>query len=1332
MADIYIQEEQPNYGNTDNIFTPNVDPFTKQESIFTPDVDPFSPGINKEIYSSALEDPDARGRIAQDSREYWNNIITDMKKFAVGEDEKLDFLEYFERGYGTSTLNLAMQFHSDGKLGVDYTKSFKSTYEDPGFLEMIAEQSGTILGDLVTLGIGATPGYLLRLPTVGAYGAGFVTESIRTTYLKAFERGDVDTFAEWWEIWAEEGRKAGHEAGMTLGATFGLPKILGAKGFLQNYLGQMATFHAMGYYYNDHIPSKKQATADAFMFGIFNVKRINLQKAIKEKGILEGKTVTQVLEDIKFNKQDLQTVISENGVTFKRKKDGTYDRKKPQPEIMEVTFIDETGKVSGKKDTRLSLEIEEAQAVYDNKIKRDLVEITEEGTIKGFGGDKPQRITVTEGKVEGKKTKTQKEKIFDEAMDKLQDTIVNEQLPKNNSWFQGFKKRIKEKGDEAKFGWEKFSILWRDKRQTVKSIRERFGLDSKDIDVYSRLRLNEAAGDYAGSFLTFGVRDINGKIVAPGLYTILQKYANTKKNAESLNQLLKSEGLLYRYKQGKQKLTKEQLKLHQDLVNNASTNLKQASKILQDWQRKVLEYERDSGLLSKAEFEIMTEVNKYYVPLHKVISKPESFAGKKYSDIVTHPYDKYVGGDQTVINPIETIIQNTLYKVRLARINQGNKEFFDKTYETDKSKVPEVLGKRKYTVKDIKVELEDISKAFDVSPDLLRSAGVEGFTIFKDKKGFTLAENEIAVKRDGFVDIYTVSDELASALKIENPYVTNSLLNFEIMRKQTQVLKAGVTVDPEMQLRNLFRDTVVNAIYSKNLDNLPFYTSLRGAFLYFGKEPFSFKMPSLKKPFDIFKDDPNKFLLNAKTYGLTRQTFLKFDNEYFSPEARQYFENRRFLNQIEGKDKKLALKQLYNSIGDFSESISKLGDMELTFNRLRKDNVSFEKAMEIGAFEAKDLIDFSKQGLKTQAINQTSAFYSPRILGTDKMFEAFSTRFTPTAIKAYLYITLPATINWLIHHDDPDYQQLSEYQKYMGFNWKLPGTNSFLHQPGPFETYQLFGALPQIYLESFKSGNPEQFERYKNAFFIRWAGDFFSTTTPDTYRLALELTTNYSLFYKNDIVSESQKRKYGIFEATGSTSETAKQISRILFKYEKDLSAQKIDYTIKATTGGLGRLALNISDFVLKETGVSPKLDTYSDDWIDNLSSTYVIKSFIKNNPGLSSEPVTRLWSLYNKVREFQNSYSFLESQGRVDDIKLLQEERLEDWVDFLSIKDSVDAINELRTLIPLIQQSDKLTPNERYEKLERVYQLIIGVSLDALKYREIQRKNYGLEIGKE
>ena len=198
--------------------------------------------------------------------------------------------------------------------------------------------------------------------------------------------------------------------------------------------------------------------------------------------------------------------------------------------------------MSGKKDTTLSLEIEEAQAVYDNKIKRDLVEITEEGTIKGFGGDKPQRITVTEGKVEGKKTKTQKEKIFDEAMDKLQDTIVSEQLPKHKTWFKGVKTRIKEQGDEAKSGRDKEPLLWRDDKNTEKSIRERFGLDSKDIDVYSRLRLNEAAGDYAGSFVTFGVRDRNGKIVAHGLYTILQKYAKTQKNAEYLNQLLKNEG----------------------------------------------------------------------------------------------------------------------------------------------------------------------------------------------------------------------------------------------------------------------------------------------------------------------------------------------------------------------------------------------------------------------------------------------------------------------------------------------------------------------------------------------------------------------------------------------------------------------------------------------------------------------------------------------------------------------------------------------------------------------------------------------------------------------
>lgn len=92
--------------------------------------------------------------------------------------------------------------------------------------------------------------------------------------------------------------------------------------------------------------------------------------------------------------------------------------------------------------------------------------------------------------------------------------------------------------------------------------------------------------------------------------------------------LLISEGLLYRHKQGKQQLTKEQLKDHRIIVKNASPQLKQASKAIQTFQRKVLEFERDAGLLSKAEFDIMIEANKYYVPLHKVISQPEAFSGK--------------------------------------------------------------------------------------------------------------------------------------------------------------------------------------------------------------------------------------------------------------------------------------------------------------------------------------------------------------------------------------------------------------------------------------------------------------------------------------------------------------------------------------------------------------------------------------------------------------------------------------------------------------------------------------------------------------------------------
>ena len=57
-----------------------------------------------------------------------------------------------------------------------------------------------------------------------------------------------------------------------------------------------------------------------------------------------------------------------------------------------------------------------------------------------------------------------------------------------------------------------------------------------------------------------------------------------------------------------------------------------------------------------------------------------------------------------------------------------------------------------------------------------------------------------------------------------------------------------------------------------------------------------------------------------------------------------------------------------------------------------------------------------------------------------------------------------------------------------------------------------------------------------------------------------------------------------------------------------------------------------------------------------------------------------------------------------------------------------IPPINELRRLIPIIQEDDDFTPNERYDALEELYMIIVGYSIDALAERKKRRKEFGLE----
>ena len=371
--------------------------------------------------------------------------------------------------------------------------------------------------------------------------------------------------------------------------------------------------------------------------------------------------------------------------------------------------------------------------------------------------------------------------------------------------------------------------------------------------------------------------------------------------------------------------------------------------------------------------------------------------------------------------------------------------------------------------------------------------------------------------------------------------------------------------------------------------------------------------------------------------------------------------------------------------------------------------------MRKAVLDAKDLMDFSKMGLKTQAINQISAFYSPKVLGADKLYEAVRYRPMETAIKSYLYITLPATILYAISHDDPAYDNLSEFEKDLGYNipYKFGSADTkFLHVPGAFELYQFAGVAPVKLLQAYKEQDPERFTDYMNRFILNWGASLVLHRFSDTYRITGETMANYSLFYKNNIVNQNNQRFLGPWQTTSYTSEIAKTIAKKI-----NVSAGKVDYMIRQTTGGIGRNVLDLTDYLAKKTGfVASPIDPWSDEWIENYNTIPVIRSFIKGNPKMNSEPITRLYKIWNKSKPLIDTVNKLENEGKFEEADKLIAENQVMYDLHIDLKAAIDDIKISREEVEFIQQSEELSANEKFQLLEAEYSLIVDLSRTALK----------------
>jgi Large polyvalent protein associated domain 38 len=240
-------------------------------------------------------------------------------------------------------------------------------------------------------------------------------------------------------------------------------------------------------------------------------------------------------------------------------------------------------------------------------------------------------------------------------------------------------------------------------------------------------------------------------------------------------------------------------------------------------------------------------------------------------------------------------------------------------------------------------------------------------------------------------------------------------------------------------------------------------------------------------------------------------------------------------------------------------------------------------------FEAVDVIDYSDIGSAIRKYNDKIPFLNPAIRGNVRYFQGAKENFPKWIGKNALYVSAPTTGIYLMRYmpTTSDEQRsklrnMSEWQKNMFWHIPVPNSEKIYSVPKMHTAAQLFGNPIERVLDTVMGDNPKTWDRI-----LKDTGkDSLTALIPPTAVAGVSQLSsaiaNYDPLMDMPIEDATMKNIPDKSERYNSfTSEVAKLIGKTDIA-----SPAKIDYVLKALTGGTGRDVLDITDNTLASLGV--------------------------------------------------------------------------------------------------------------------------------------------------
>lgn len=694
------------------------------------------------------------------------------------------------------------------------------------------------------------------------------------------------------------------------------------------------------------------------------------------------------------------------------------------------------------------------------------------------------------------------------------------------------------------------------------------------------------------------------------------------------------------------------------------------------YQNELTRHLRDAGILSDDAYKAMLDANKNYVPFFRVMDDGAGGGGVGIGQrgAIRDPIKNIKGSERDIIDPLESVIKNTYVYISLAERNNAMRAFVDMAENSGNpgaflKKVAPNIRATRVTEPEMRKFLQ--ANGIDAVPDDL-------LTVFRHARR-PLADNEIAVFRNGKREVFEVDPEIAAAFKAVDAQTGGILA--KILAVPAKTLRAGSILSPEFIARNLIRDQS-NAFVLSKFGYIPMLDLVRGA-VSIAKKDVDFQNWLKSGGANSALNAMDRRYIQAKLFELNKDTGLA----------------ERALNVLKSP------LEVLRATSELVENATRVGE----FRRATRGSAGKEDILR-GGFSSREVtLDFGRVGAQMRAANMVVAFLNPRVQGLDRIVREFAEHPLRASTKLGASVTLPSILLWAVNHDDPRYKELPQWQK--DLFWIIITDDTIYRIPKPHELGVVFGSLPERILDAWAADNPGAVKEFASVFL----GNAVPDVVPTFLTPLIDQFANRSNFTGNPIIPRDRENMLPEYQYTPYTTELSKALGKLFgaFPGVKEASIDQKSYFgplaraisspvllenyLRAWTGGLGTYALKLADGALRKSGVLPDPIMPA----KTLADIPLVKAFVVRYPSATAESIQRFYDRFDKKATVWNTVNAMLKDGNIDAVERELNFDPSSVAQMTSIR---DALTQHSQLIRMIVKDPKTPAEEKRQLIDTLY----------------------------